>query len=389
MKTVLGLDQIEAIQKKVKNQRIGLITNSSGVNSSWETNLSIFLKNGLSIAVLFTPEHGLFGEGAGKKVENSIYPEYNLPIVSLFCGEKQKPKREDLDGVDCLIYDIQDVGLRYYTYIYTLGYCMEMAAEAGLPMIVLDRPNPLGDMVYGSILKPEYASFIGDYALPLRYGLTAGEMAYYIKKLKKLDLELSVITMKEYKRDLLYPQTEQLWNVPSPALPSFESVLFYSGGCLAGATSLSEGRGSAKPFQIYGAPYIKMHEFYQELKREITEDGIAFRERAFTPTERCYQGKICYGVEFAALHSHLNFIPVILKLMKTAARLYPENFEVSAAHSPQKTHMSYLCGGRDVEQYLQGEKELEELLFSWEKQSQMFEKETRELWLYESVGRRA
>ena len=326
MKTVLGLDRVEEFKEFFKGKRIGLITNYSGVNSGWETNIDIFASLGYRIVRLFSPEHGLFGTGAGEKVEDAVYPGYGIPVVSLF-GDKKKPDPKDLEGLDLLVYDIQDVGLRYYTYIYTMTYCMEAAAVCHIPFAVLDRPDPLGErIVSGGTILPRYSSFIGDYGLPVRYGLTPGELGYYFIRMKGLDLDYTVIQLINYDRDTYFPDIGGLWNIPSPALPDYDTAVCYAGGCFAGATTLSDGRGTAKPFQIYGAPFIDMNVFYHELKGQIREEKVAFRQRAFIPVERRYKGQICYGVEFAPLSRDLDFLPTAMILLRTAARLYPYKF---------------------------------------------------------------
>ena len=306
-------------------------------------------------------------------VANDSYPGYEIPMLSLF-GEKVRPDDEELEDVDILVYDIQDVGLRYYTYIYTMTYCMEAAAKNAIPFVVLDRPNPLGNrIICGGAILPKYHSFIGDYELPVRYGLTCGEMGYYFIQYKGLHLDYQVIPLKNYTRDQYFCDTGLLWNIPSPALVDFDSTICYSGGCFAGATSISDGRGSAKPFQIYGAPYIDMEKLYRELKAVIKEENVIFRQRAFTPVERKYMGEVCFGLEFAPLTKDLDFIPVMLQFLRQIARLYPEQFTLNDSALGGK-HLSYQSGSERMEAYLYGKITLEELLEEWKIQSREFEK---------------
>lgn len=381
MKTVLGLDRLEEMESVFKGKRIGLITNYSGVNSRWEMNVDLFMKMGLQIVRLFTPEHGMFGEGAGKPVENDVYPGYQIPIVSLF-GDHLRPDEEEMNGIDMLVYDIQDVGLRYYTYIYTMTYCMEAAARAGIPFVVLDRPNPLGNrIVSGGTIEPEFHSFIGDYELPVRYGLTCGEVGNYFLQYRGLKMDYRVIPMLNYTRDTYFCDTELLWNIPSPALVDFDSTICYSGGCFVGATSISDGRGSSKPFQMYGAPYIDMDRLYEEMKREVKEERIVFRKRAFMPVERKYIGQVCFGLEFVPLDKTVDFIPVSLQLMRQTARLYPEQFTLVDGGEGGK-HLHYVTGSRRVDDYLYGKISLEELLEEWDAQSARFEKDTESIRIY-------
>lgn len=381
MRTILGLDRIEEFGSVFRGKRIGLITNYSGVNSCWESNVYCFQRQGITVVRIFTPEHGMFGKGAGKAVGNDLYPGTAIPMISLF-GSRLRPGEEDLSDVDILVYDIQDVGLRYYTYIYTLTYCMEAAAGLDIPFVVLDRPNPLGGrMIRGGGIRPEYCSFIGDYNLPVRYGLTPGEVGQYFIRYKDLQMDYRVIPLLNYTRDTYFPETGGIWNIPSPALSDFDSTVCYSGGCFVGAVTISEGRGAPKPFQMYGAPYIRMEEFYRELRSVIREKQVLFRQRAFLPTEGRYQGQVCYGVEFAPLDKTLDFIPVILLMMRTAARLYPEHFDYVTGEAGIR-HLRYLTGDERTERYLEGAIVLEELLGEWDAYSSGFAGAAEDIRIY-------
>ena len=381
MKTVLGLDRLDEFATIFTGKKIGLITNYTGVNSEWKINVDLFMERNLQIVKIFTPEHGMFGKGAARSVTNDVYPGYQIPMISLF-GEKVRPDEEDLSDIDILVYDIQDVGLRYYTYIYTMTYCMEAAAKCSIPFVVLDRPNPLGNrIICGGTILPEYHSFIGDYGLPVRYGLTCGEVGQYFLQYKGIKMDYQVIPLKNYNRDTYFCDTESLWNIPSPALVDFDSTICYSGGCFAGATSVSDGRGSTKPFQIYGAPYIDMELLYKELKSTVTETKVAFRQRAFMPVERKYVGEVCFGIEFAPLDKTLDFIPVMLQLLRGVARLYPEQFQLVDSSAGGK-HLSYVTGSRRTEDYLYGRISLEELLGEWNLQSKEFEQRAEAVRIY-------
>ena len=383
MKTVLGLDRIGEFASMFKGKRIGLITNSSGVDSRWRTNVEVFTDAGFAITRIFTPEHGMYGKRAARPVEDDVYPGYAIPMVSLF-GKKQRPEAGQLQDLDLLVYDIQDVGLRYYTYIYTMTYCMEAAAQQGIPFVVLDRSNPLGNrIISGGRIRPELRSFIGDYELPVRYGLTCGELGRYFLRNKGISMDYRVIAMEHYTRDMYYSDTGQLWNIPSPALTDFESTICYCGGCFAGATSLSDGRGSPEPFRMYGAPYVDMRRLYQEMKREAAQEDVVFRERAFIPTEGVYQGQVCFGLEFAPLRKDLDFLPTALTLLRQTARMYPEAFTLRDGEAGEK-HLSYQTGSWKTEQYLKGAVTRKELLEEWETQSAAFAKEAEPVRIYTS-----
>lgn len=376
----LGIDRIASLDALFAGKRIGLITNYSGVDSTLTTDIRVFNHCGFQVKRLFTPEHGLYGAMDGKAVENSEEPVFHLPIVSLY-ESKTEPDEEDLADIDLLVYDIQDVGLRYYTYIYTLAGCMKAAAKYQRPLVVLDRPDPLGSTVGGARIEETIHSFVGDYQLPVRYGLTAGELGYYFKDYLKLDLEYMVVPMQHYKRSMKWPQTGQLWNLPSPSIHTFQTLLCYNGGCFFEATNVSEGRGTAEPFQIFGAPFIRMDELSALLKERIHSADVAIRERAFTPFWSKYAGKTCYGVEFIPLTQELDFLPAALITMRTIAELYPEEFELKSYADVSR--LEQLTGSRRVEDYLFGKADLAELLESWEQEDARFIEQTRKFQIYE------
>ena len=381
LKTILGLERKDVWEPLLRGKNIGLITNYSGVDSKWQVNIELFLKSGLIIKKLFTPEHGLFGVLAGEEISDTVYPGTDIPVISLY-GKKYRPEKEDFQGIDILVYDIQDVGLRYYTYIYTMTYCMETAADLSIPFVVLDRPNPLGGrIVSGGTILPEYTSFIGDYELPIRYGMTPGEVGIYFKNYRHLDMDYRVIGLLNYTRDTYFPDTEGIWNIPSPALPDYASTVCYAGGCFLSDSTFSEGRGSTAPFRLYGAPYVDMEEFYKELKKEIKDDGIIFRQRAFVPQERKYVGEVCYGIEFAPLRKDFDFIPIALILMRTAAKLYPEKFRL-LEHEKGGKKLDYKTGSPRATQYVEGQISLEELSEEWKGYSEDFQNRIENIRIY-------
>ncbi|MBE5857050.1 MAG: DUF1343 domain-containing protein [Lachnospiraceae bacterium] len=366
----LGIDRIGEYKKLFAGKKIGLITNYSGVSSKLVEDMDVFAAAGYEVAKLFTPEHGLYGAMDGASVDNSIHPKYKTPIISLY-GDRKEPTSEDLDGLDVLVYDIQDVGLRYYTYIYTLAYCMKAAAGKGLKFVVLDRPNPLGKKIAGNRMKKELSSFVGDYELPIRYGLTPGELGKYFLSYLKLDLDYNVIPMEGYKKDMKWTATGQLWNLPSPSIHTFNSNLCYVGGCFFEATNISEGRGTAAPFQIYGAPFVNMDEFIPELRKRIDCEDVAIRPRAFTPFWSKHAGKTCYGVEFIPLNDRLDFLYPAIITLKTFFDLYPKDVEF--VKYADVARLSSLSGDETVTDYINGKLSLDKLKEIWAKESKEFE----------------
>ena len=270
---------------------------------------------------------------------------------------------------------------------------MEAAAQAGITFITLDRPNPLSCSIYsGGCMQPAYASFVGDYEMPVRYGLTIGEVGKYFCDYRKLTMDYHVIPLQNYTRDMFHPDTGLIWNMPSPALATYQSAVCYSGGCFAEATNLSEGRGTPKPFQIYGAPFIDMDVIYDKMQKAITglyhnqqkecrTNVFAFRKRAFIPQTSKYTGQICYGLEFEPLDRRADFLPVFLLFLHIIAEHYPE-FEVYEDADQRENTMANLTGGMDVGRYLSGEMKLEELLGLWDEQQQSFDEKVDSLRIY-------
>ncbi|MFN4191189.1 MAG: exo-beta-N-acetylmuramidase NamZ domain-containing protein, partial [Pseudothermotoga sp.] len=227
----LGLDVfLHDYSSKFSDARIGLITNSTGVNCELRRNIDLFLEHGLKLVKLFGPEHGIYGAAPdGVKVSDAVDPRYKIPVYSLY-GDKTRPTKEMLEDLDVVVFDIQDVGLRFYTYIYTMAYCMEESAKYGIKFIVLDRPNPINcEIVDGPVIKKDFDSFVGGYGLALRYGMTIGELARYLNDYQKVNADLMVIPMDGYARSYFYDETGLFWNTPSPNLPSLEHTLLYIG----------------------------------------------------------------------------------------------------------------------------------------------------------------
>ena len=378
LKVRLGIDRLEENKTLFTGKRIGLITNFSGVDSDLNDNIRLFLDAGLKIKKVFSPEHGIYGVADGQAVSDSIHPEYKVPVISLY-GDKKKPGSDDLSDIDLLVYDIQDAGVRYYTYIYTLAYSMEAASELNKELIVLDRPNPLGKTVKGSRIQKEYESFVGGYALPIRYGMTPGELARYFKNEFKIDVDLDVIRMDNYKPDMQFPETGLLWNVPSPAIPTYASNVCYSGGCFIEATNLSEGRGSPKPFQMYGAPWVDMDKIYKWLNKRPFE-GFQYRKRAFVPFSSKHENDICFGIEFFPVEREADFLPQILYFMRGITEIHGD--KISYNQYADVSRLESLSGDDRIRDYLEGRMELDTLLEQWRSEEKGFEQLIQNVRLY-------
>ena len=331
-KVELGVDRLMENPEILKGKRVGLITNPTGVNAERTSIVDLFdQSDDFELTALYGPEHGVRGDAqAGSTVSSYIDDVTGLPVYSLY-GATKKPTAEMLQDVDVLVFDIQDVGTRYYTYIYTMAYAMEAAAENGIPFVVLDRPNPQGGLrVDGPVLDPDYSSFIGLYPIPLKHGMTVGELARLFNTEYQIQADLEVIKMKGWKRSMIYEDTGLPFVMPSPNMPTTDTVNVYPATGLFEGTNLSEGRGTTKPFQLIGAPYIKAHEYANELNG-LDLPGVAFRAASFTPTFSKHAGKLTHGVEvYVTDPARFESTRTGIAMIQTAHSMYPDDFEFLA-----------------------------------------------------------
>jgi uncharacterized protein YbbC (DUF1343 family) len=297
----------------LEGARVGAVVHPASVLPDL-THLADLLRrpgNPWELAALFGPQHGILGHTQDNMIEweGNPDPRWGVPVHSLY-GQVRKPTPQMLDGLDCLLVDLQDVGARYYTFIWTMLLCLEAAWENGLKVVVLDRPNPLGGVVVeGPTLDAEYKSFVGLHTVPIRHGLTMGEMATLLVAEKYPGLELHVLRMEGWKRESLWEDTRLPWVLPSPNMPTPDTARVYPGMCLLEACTPSEGRGTTRPFEIFGAPWIEA----ARLKRDLDAldlPGVAFREQGFQPTFHKGMGRLCGGVQIHVLDPH-KFCPVL------------------------------------------------------------------------------
>ncbi|WP_318263791.1 DUF1343 domain-containing protein [Peribacillus simplex] len=330
---------IEVLLKDEKNvlsgKKVGLITNPTGIDSKLTSIVDLLHDDpDINLTALFGPEHGVRGDAqAGASVEYYVDEKTGLPVYSLY-GKTKKPTPEMLKDVEVLVFDIQDVGTRYYTYIYTMAYAMEAAKENDIPFIVLDRPNPQGgESVDGPVLEPEFSSFVGLYPIPLKHGMTVGELATFFNKEYKIGADLKVIKMKGWKRDMDYDDTGLPFVLPSPNMPTVSTTFVYPATGLIEGTNVSEGRGTTKPFELIGAPYINSDELAGKLNA-LRLPGVKFRAASFTPTFSKHAGKLSHGVEiYITDRDEFKAVPTGLHIIKTIQDLYPGDFEFLAANN--------------------------------------------------------
>ncbi|MFC5401294.1 exo-beta-N-acetylmuramidase NamZ domain-containing protein [Cohnella soli] len=328
-----GIDRIGEYASLFEGKRIGLITSPTGLDRDFVSTIQI-LRDSVNLVAMFSPEHGVRGDQeAGGMVDTYVDPQTGVPVYSLYRKDSKRLTPEMLDLVDLIVYDIQDVGVRYYTFIYTMLYALEDCAKAGKEFVVLDRINPLdGVTVEGNVLKPGYESFVGNYPLSVRYGLTAGEVALMANEEKGWNGELHVVRCTGWERSMHFPDTKRLWVLPSLGVPRYETALLYGGTCLFEGTNVSEGRGTTLPFEMVGAPFIDGQKL-ADLMNAQKLPGVRFRPAFFKPTTSKHQGQLCGGVQIHVTN------PRAVQAVETGVRLMyviKENVEGFAFLPPLK-----------------------------------------------------
>ena len=339
IKVLNGIDVL--LKKKlhfIQSRKIALVTNHSGVDKNLVPNYKRLMEvEDVELKVIFSPEHGLFGESeAGEKINYTELKE--LPKVISLYGGTRKPSAEMLDGVNLIIYDIQDIGARFYTYISTLGLVMEAGAELGIPVLVLDRPNPIrGDIIEGPILDIKYQSFVGQYPIATRYGGTVGELAKKIIKNKWITSlpELEIIKMEGWQPNAWFDQTDLPWVAPSPNIPDLKTAIIYPGMCLFEGTNVSEGRGTPNPFKWIGAPWIDGKKLSQTLNN-FKLPGVVFVPKNFIPVEipgksenPKFKNQKCHGIEvWVTDRDQYKSIDVGVLTLFSIYNMYPNDIKI-------------------------------------------------------------
>jgi uncharacterized protein YbbC (DUF1343 family) len=329
-RVLVGLETCLASPPKALSgaARFGLLLNQASVDADFEYASALLARRFPGrLAALFSPQHGLWGEQQENMIEtgHGRDEELGVPVHSLY-SETRRPTPAMLKGLECFVVDLQDVGTRIYTFAWTMMGCLEACAAAGIPVVVLDRPNPLGGDVEGPLLDPHYASFVGRSAIPLRHGLTMGELARWLNARHRIGADLHVVKLAGWSRRMLWPETGRTWVLTSPNLPRWEGCLVYPGQVLLEGTNLSEGRGTTTPFEACGAPFVAAAKLLAEL-RPFELAGLRLRPIRFEPTFHKWSGKSCGG-----LYLHVTdppaFRPVrtTLALLTAARRLWPRDF---------------------------------------------------------------
>lgn len=328
-KVVLGVENLlQNHLNLIIGKRVGLMTNPSGVDANLRSTVDLLFKHpDINLIALFGPEHGIRGAiYAGERIRDEVDPQTKLPVFSLY-GEHRKPTAEMLKDVDVVLIDIQDVGIRAYTYIYTMAKIMEAAAEFHKDVIVLDRPNPLGGVnVEGNLVQEGYFSFVGLYPIPYRHGMTIGELARLFNEAFNIGCQLTVIPILNWKRDMLWEETGLPWVPTSPHVPHWETALFMSAtGVFGELRTISEGVGYTLPFEVMGAPWIDGYELAAELNK-LQINGVIFRPLYYKPYYATFKDEVCQGVQLhLADKEKFNSYVAGLHMVQTLMRLYPEH----------------------------------------------------------------
>jgi len=374
----LGIDNLLVTQPAwLKTARIGLLANQASVDGSLRHSRDRLLEAGARITALFAPQHGYFGEQQANMIESDDFVDHRLgiPVFSLY-GQTRKPTEDMLSYIDVLLVDLQDVGTRVYTFGTTLALCMEAARSHDVLVVVLDRPNPIGGHhCEGNLLDLELRSFVGHFPIPMRHGLTMAEMARLYNEAFDIGAPLQVFTLHGWTRDMLYRQTDLYWVPPSPNLPTPESTLVYPGQVILEGTNLSEGRGTTTPFELWGAPYLKIEPLLEFLAHKELA-GLVLRAARFTPSFDKWQGESCAGFQIH-LTDPETYRPYTtsLTLLQAVVTCHGEEFQwISPPYEYEFNHLpiEIILGSTDLHTQLEAGVIIEELERSWEPQLNEF-----------------
>jgi uncharacterized protein YbbC (DUF1343 family) len=371
-----------------KNARLGLLSHPAAVDSQFAGARELIARAFPGrLKVLFSPQHGLLGEKQDNMISSPDCTDslLNLPVVSLY-GPRLTPPPEALAQVDAILVDLQDVGTRVYTFAATVAKVMAAAADPGVKVALLDRPNPIGgDQVEGNMLQAGWASLVGPYPLPMRHGLTLGELARYYNATQKLGCDLEVIPARGWQREDYYDAAGLPWVLPSPNLPTLDSAVVYPGQVLLEGTNLSEGRGTTRPFELWGAPFLDPVRIKTRLK-EIPLPGVILREASFEPTFHKWAGELCRGFQLHVTN-RLTFKPYFttLALLGVIRELYPEIFawrQPPYEYETERLPIDLLTGDAAIREGLDQGMPAATLEASWQEELEKFLEVRRELLLY-------
>lgn len=372
----------------LKDCRVGLICHPASVDRRFAHAADLFFRHPrIDLTALFGPQHGIRGDVQDNMVEtaHTVDVKTNLPVYSLY-SETREPTEAMLTNIDALVFDLQDIGCRVYTFIYTMANAMKACAKYGKKMFVLDRPNPInGVSVEGNSLEAGHESFVGQYPIPMRHGMTVGELAGYFNAEFGINCDLTVITMDGWSRADFCDETDAPWVMPSPNIPTTDTALVFPGTVYFEGTEISEGRGTTRPFEIVGAPYIDGNRLAKALER-LNLPGVIFRPINFLPTFQKHKGRDCGGV-FIHVTDREIFEPVAsgLALLKTVFDLYPNDFEWkkdSYEYAFDRNPFDVIDGSHKTREFIEQDKSIEELKSTWSETEKKFKAARAKYLLY-------
>ena len=324
-----GLDVIlEEKRDDLKNGNLALLCNPASVDNNYlHARLAIENTYPGSLKALFSPQHGFFAEKQDNMIESGHIVDnvLDIPVFSLY-GDARVPDDNMFDGIETLLIDIQDVGTRVYTFIYTISYCMEVAKKLNKKVIILDRPNPVnGNSIEGNFIEDNYRSFVGRYPIPMRHGLTVGEIALLFNEEFNIGCDLEIVKMENWERDMYYKDTGVKWVIPSPNMPTPDTANVYPGQVILEGTNVSEGRGTTQPFEIFGAPYIDTDRLLKEIENI---KGVFFRDVVFEPTSNKWAGERCFGFQIHITDlSEYNSYETTIRILRAIIKNHGDDFE--------------------------------------------------------------
>ncbi len=387
--TLTGLDFVEKLwPKNLREARVGLVVHPASVNQKLEHAAALFAgSKKWELSALFGPQHGILGQTQDNMVEWEGFrdPAMGVPVYSLY-GKTRKPLPEMLSNVDVLVIDLQDVGARYYTFIWTLELCMQACQELGKTVVVLDRPNPItGRVTEGPVLNPEFSSFVGLRPLPVRHGMTIAELGAYLQDSFHPGLDYRIIPLQGWKRTMWFDETRLPWVMPSPNMPTLDTALVYPGMCLLEGTNMSEGRGTTRPFEIFGAPFVHAETLVNVLK-EFKLPGVIFRPLSFQPAFQKHSGMLCGGAQIHVTDQE-KFKPFKtgVAILKAVHNTYPRDFawkQPPYEYEEIKLPIDILAGTDQLRKNIESWKDLDEMEKWWKEETKAFEKIRRQYLLY-------
>jgi uncharacterized protein YbbC (DUF1343 family) len=372
-RTVLGIEKLcEENVALLRGARVGLVCNQASVDHGLNHSADLLRTTpGVNLTALFGPQHGIRGDVQDNMVETPHVTdtETGLPVYSLY-SETREPTEEMLKDLDVLVCDLQDVGCRIYTFVYTIGNCMRAAQKFGKRVIVCDRPNPInGVAVAGNVLEPEFASFVGQFPIPTRHGMTAGELALMFKGHWGVECDLEVVPMEGWAREQWFDETDAPWVLPSPNMPTLDAATVFPGTVHLEGTQVSEGRGTTRPFELVGAPYIEAAPFARRLEG-LGLPGVRFRASNFLPTFQKHAGAACGGVQIHVTDRE-SFEPVTtgIAVVQTCFEMYGEEFrwkEPPYEYVYDKNPFDVIAGTDKIRKAFERGDSLETIVASWE-----------------------